>query len=264
MVVPILCPALNRSARYATQNRTASVTKKLYSRNKVETPRRGSGAQIIYETLRHDILCLQLAPGEMLDEVVLCGRFGMSRSPVREALIRLAGEGLVTTLPNKSTIVTPLNVEDYPVYVDALDLVQRVTTRLAARLRNEEDLRVINACQMKFLKTLDAGDITGMIETNRDFHVAISEAGRNRYFNFLHARLLDDGRRMLHLYFRSFGESVPHSIRRDHDLIIKAIQLGDEDLAEKCAHDHVMQVGKRFIEYFASRQTLNFDISPPD
>ena len=232
--------------------------------NRTGIRRRGSGAQIVYESLRRDILCLKLAPGEMLDEVVLGARFGMSRSPVREALIRLSAEGLVATLPNKSTIVMPLNVEDYPAYVDALDLIQRVTARLAARLRSEEDLRIINACQSEFLKNLDAGDIYGMIETNRDFHVAISEAGRNRYFNFLHVRLLDDGRRMLHLYFHSFGEHVPHSIRRDHDLIIKAIELGDADLAEKCAHDHVMQVGKRFTDYLGSRQTLDFSLVPPE
>ncbi len=226
--------------------------------------RRGSGAQIVYKSLRHDILCLELPPGEMLDEVVLGERFGMSRSPVREALIRLSAEGLVATLPNKSTIVMPLNIENYPAYIDALDLLQRVTARLAARLRNEEDLRIINASQSEFLKNLDAGDISGMIETNHDFHAAICEAGRNRYFNFLHARLLDDGRRMLHLYFHSFGEHVPYSIRRDHDLIIKAIELQDEDLAEKCAHDHVIQVGKRFTDYLSARQTLDFNLAPPE
>ena len=243
--------------------KSTGVTQQQRDDKSVRIHRRGSGAQIVYESLRHDILCLKLAPGEMLDEVALGKRFGMSRSPVREALIRLSVDGLLTTLPNKSTIVMPINIEDYPVYVDALDLIQRITARLAARLRSEEDLRIINACQSEFLKTLDAGDISGMIETNHDFHVAISEAGRNRYFNFLHARLLDDGRRMLHLYFRSFGERVPHSIRRDHDFIIKAIELRDEDLAEKCAHDHVMQVGKRFTDYLGLRQTLDFNLTPP-
>ncbi len=185
----------------------------------------------------------------------------MSRSPVRESLIRLSMEGLVVTLPNKSTLVAPLNIEEYPAYLDALDLMQRVTTRLAARLRTEADLQIIKERQKEFTKALDDGDVQGMIETNREFHMAISEAARNPYFNFLHARLMDDGRRMLHLYFRSFGGKVPSSIRRDHDRIVKAIKEQKEDEAEKCAHEHVIQVGDRFIGYLKSRQTLDFKLS---
>ena len=229
----------------------------------VVTRRRGSGAQSVYDRLRRDILCLDLRPSAPLDEAALSQRFGMSRSPIREALVRLSMDGLVVTLPNKSTLVAPLNIEEYPAYLDALDLVERVVARLAARLRTDSDVEKINARQEDFLEALDNNDVSGMIETNRNFHIAISDTARNRYFSFLHARLLDDGRRMLHLYFRSFGKTVPGSIRRDHDLIIKSIHAGDEDLAEKCAHDHVTQVGERFLGYLSSRQTKEFDLQPP-
>ena len=56
--------------------------------------RRGSGAQLVYETLRREVLDLSLRPGELLDETSLSERFSMSRSPIREALIRLTAEGL--------------------------------------------------------------------------------------------------------------------------------------------------------------------------
>ena len=56
---------------------------------------RGTGAKLVYETLRDEILSLTLDPGTALDETALAERFGMSRSPVREALIRLAGEDFV-------------------------------------------------------------------------------------------------------------------------------------------------------------------------
>lgn len=225
--------------------------------------RRGSGAQSVYEALRRDILCLELRPSELLDEATLSERFGMSRSPIREALIRLSMEGLIVTLPNKSTLVAPLNIEEYPAYLDALNLIERVVARLAARLKTEADMQLIKERQAEFLSALKKNDVAGMIETNREFHMAVSEAAKNRYFSFLHARLLDDGRRMLHLYFRSFGATVPKSIRLDHDLIIKAIEAGDEDLAEKCAHEHVIQVGDRFIGYLSSNNVLDFDLKPP-
>jgi DNA-binding GntR family transcriptional regulator len=222
--------------------------------------KRGSGAQQVFEKLRGDILCLDLKPGESLDESTLSQKFGMSRSPVREALIRLSMEGLVVTLPNKSSMVAPLNIEEYPAYLDALDLIERVTSRLAARLRTESDLNLIIERQADFIKALDEGDVPDMIRTNREFHIAISKAAKNNYFNFLHGRLLDDGRRTLHLYFRSFGAKVPKSIRRDHDSIVNAIKNQDEDMAEKCAHEHVTQVGERFIGYLKVRHTLDFDI----
>ncbi|MFN4172160.1 MAG: GntR family transcriptional regulator, partial [Pseudorhodobacter sp.] len=64
--------------------------------------KRGSGVKVVYEMLRDEILDLKLPPGSPIDEVQLAERFGMSRTPIREALVRLAGEGLVETLPNRS------------------------------------------------------------------------------------------------------------------------------------------------------------------
>ena len=82
-------------------------------------------------------------PGQPLDETGLAERFGLSRSPVREALIRLSLEELVVTLPNRSTIVAPIEIATFPAYVDALDIAQRMNCRLAAEQRTEADLKSI-------------------------------------------------------------------------------------------------------------------------
>ncbi len=86
------------------------------SADKVSTPElpapprtRGRGVQTVYEALRRAIVDLRLEPGSPLDEVTLAERFDMSRTPVREALVRLAAEGLVTQLPNRNTIVAPID-----------------------------------------------------------------------------------------------------------------------------------------------------------
>lgn len=97
---------------------------------------RGTGWKNVYETLRNEILALTLPPGQLLDEMTLAERFDMSRSPVREALIRLGADELVVTLSNRSTIVAPIEVATFPKYVEALDIAQRMNTRLAAALRN--------------------------------------------------------------------------------------------------------------------------------
>ena len=222
---------------------------------------RGQGAVRVYEALREDILRLTIAPGELLDEVQIGRRFHLSRSPVREALIRLASEGLVRTLPNKSTMVAPLNLEEFPAYLDSLDLVQRATTRLAAQLRSAGELAEIKARQRDFEAALEARDVLAMIESNREFHLAISQAAQNRYLHQFHARLLDEGRRFLRLYFRSFDDSLPPEFRDEHMQMIEAIERQDADLAERLAHEHTQQVGNRFLDYLARRRTADIAVA---
>src|SRR5262245_46033781 len=79
--------------------------------SETETKRaKGTGWKSVYDTLRTEILSLELPPGQLLDETTLAERFDLSRSPVREALIRLSSEELVVTLPNRSTIVAPIEI----------------------------------------------------------------------------------------------------------------------------------------------------------
>lgn len=235
---------------------------KLEIQNTTSAPRsRGKGALRVYNKLREDILRMDLLPGELLDEVEIGKQFNLSRSPVREALIRLSAEGLIKTLPNKSTLVAPLNIAEFSQFVDALDLMQRATSRLAAKLRSDEDLQNIKDQQAKFDEAVANHDALAMIEANRDFHVAISEAGNNSYFTLFYARLLDDGRRMLRLYFRSFGDTLPSELADEHYQLIKAIEDRDEDRAEHLAHLHTVQVSDRFLSSLGVRHTSDMPIS---
>ena len=216
---------------------------------------RGDGARSVYTALRAEILSLALEPGCLLDEARLAQRFGVSRSPVREALIRLRSEGLVTTLPNRSTLVTPLNVDTFPEYLDALDLLQRATTRLAALKRSDADLERIRAAQAAFETTLEGGDALAMIEANREFHVAIGAAGGNRFLAEACARLLDEGRRFLRLYFRAYGDAMPAEFADEHPRIIAAIEAKDADAAERLAHEHALQMNRGFLAFLDTRHT---------
>lgn len=225
--------------------------------------RRGEGATRVYSRLREDILRLNLAPGEPLDETRISKEFGLSRSPVREAMVRLASEGLVKTLPNKSTIVAPLNIAEFASYTDALDLVQRITTRLAARLRTDAQLEIIKTRQADFCVAMNNRDPLAMIERNHDFHVAVSDASQNRYLSEFNSRLLDEGRRYLRLYFRSFNDILPAEFSGEHDQIIHTIGVQDEERAERQAHEHSMQVRDRFLRYLSQSQTGNLSVLPP-
>ena len=223
----------------------------------IETPsniperKRGSGVKLVYDLLRDEILSLTLPPGSPIDEVQLAERFSMSRTPIREALVRLAGEGLVDTLPNRSTIVSNIDFLNLHSFFDAITLMYRVTTRLAAQYHRAEDLTVIRAHQAEFAAAVAAQDALAMIATNRAFHSAIAEAGRNPYFTGLFQRLLDEGRRILRLYYQSFDDRLPQRYVDEHEAIISAIEARDLEAADRLATIHADQIVNQIQQLFA-------------
>lgn len=221
--------------------------------------KRGSGAKFVYDTLREEILNLVLAPGVPVDEIGLAERLSMSRTPVREALVRLAADGLVTMLPNRSTVVAQIDFPKLHTFFDALTLMYRVTTRLAAEFHDAGDLLAIHDRQQAFERAVLSGDTAAMIACNRDFHVAIAEAGRNPYYTQLFARLLDEGRRILRLYYYpNFEARQPHPYIMEHQAIIAAVTARDVALCDHLAKDHADQIVRQIRDMIArdTRQNI--------
>lgn len=224
---------------------------------------RGDGARIVYDRLKAEILSLELPPGQHLDETALARRFDMSRSPVREAMIRLAGEGLLVTLSNRSTQVAPLDLLRFPQYIAALDLLQRANTRLAARNRSAADLVTIHRQMLAFEAAVRSNDYLAMSETNLHFHVAVARAGGNPYLIQPYERLLNEGRRMLHLHFdylaRTAGDEA--LLTDEHAQILAAITEGDADRADRLAHAHTRQFRDRFLQYLLDNPMAGIDLT---
>lgn len=222
---------------------------------------KGSSAVYVYHRLRDEILTLELSPGEVMDESTIANRFGLSRSPVREAFVRLAADGLLQTLPNKSTIVTPVEFREFPKFMDAFDLMQRAVTRLAATEHTQPDLKRIRELQEVFRLAVEKEQTLEMIEANREFHVAISEAGHNPFFTHLYTRLLDEERRLLIIYGTSLGDRPLPVIAGLHDEIIDVIASRDADEAERLAHEHAMLLRDRILNFMGDlklkKLTLN-------
>ncbi|MBB1496586.1 GntR family transcriptional regulator [Paracoccus sp. MC1862] len=214
--------------------------------------KRGSGVRLVHGMLRDEILDLVLPPGSPIDEVALAERFGMSRTPIREALVRLAGEGLVEALPNRTTIVASIDFLNLHHFFDAITLMYRVTTRLAALHHKPADLQPIRAAQADFAAAVAAQDALGMIATNRAFHAAIAEAGGNPYYLGLFLRVLDEGRRLLRLYYQSYEDRLPQEYVDEHEALIAAIEARDVDLCDRLARAHADQIVRQ-IQAFVAR-----------
>ncbi len=224
---------------------------------------KGAGWKNVYKTLRNEILSLKLQPGQLLDEMSLAERFEMSRSPVREALIRLSGEDLVVTLANRSTIVAPIEVATFPKYVEALDIAQRMNTRLAAELRTDADLKIIARRQKDFEAAVKSGDHLQMSEANKQFHMSIANAGKNSYLASFYERLLNEGQRMLHLHFEYIERTHEGYLLTDeHQLMFEAIKAKDVEKADELAHAHTRQFQSNFIDFMRENYTTDVSLSP--
>ncbi|SIQ54705.1 DNA-binding transcriptional regulator, GntR family [Rhizobium sp. RU33A] len=216
---------------------------------------RGSGSESVYKALRHEILTMERPPGSPLDETRLSEHFGMSRTPIREALLRLTSEGLVTSLPNRNTIVAVIDFSSLPTYFEALCLMYRVTTRGAAKRSGDAWMAEIIRQQQAFSRAVEAQDAFAMIEANREFHVAIAERAGNPYYTTFFARLLDEGRRILRLYYQTFDDRLPRRYVEEHEKIIEAIRAGDVEEADRLSVAHADQIVRQIQDYVARNIT---------
>lgn len=216
---------------------------------------KGTNTAWLYEELRRAILSLTVQPGDNLEEKELVERYGMSRTPVREVLIRLASDGLVTLLPNRGARVAAVDLRDFPRYVEAYDLVQRAVTRLAAVRREHEDMEAIRAAQERFERACANHEPLEMTEYNRDYHAAIGDACHNQYLSGQYKNMLDQGMRILRIPFAydpsnddGLGKHLDRIIS-EHREITNCIEVRDSDRAEQLAHNHTRLFQTRCLQY---------------
>jgi DNA-binding GntR family transcriptional regulator len=195
--------------------------------------RRGSGAAAVYEALKREILSLDLAPGAVLDEADLARRFGVSRSPVREALIRLSGHRLVTSLPNRPTAVAPIDLYALKGHLDAVQLLYRVTCRMAACRRAPRDVAALNDLQEAHDAATRKGDLAAIVQGNRAFHTEVARIAGNAHYLTWQAGLLEEGERYMHLCIRQLGWPGEDTLGGGHRAIILAIEAGDASAADR-------------------------------
>ncbi len=221
-------------------------------------PRKGQGRDHVYESLKRRIVTLDLAPGEEIDEAEVVEELGVSRTPLREALVKLAGDGLVLLMPNRGARVTPMDLTHVQEHLEAFDLVQRVATRWAAIRHSRKDLDLIERLAAEFEETQQRNDPLGMTDANFRFHEAIGLACGNATVSKFYVHLLSEGLRVarLAMAYECYGsveafEEHMHKILTEHRLIVEAIRSRDAETAEQLAASHSGLARKRVLEYLS-------------
>lgn len=222
---------------------------------------RGTGMQVVFDSLRERILSLKMAPRDDIDELALVREFNLSRTPIREALIRLSSEGLVQLLPNRGPRVASLDAQEVPQILEALELAQRVVTRWAARRRDGGHLAAMYTRCKEFSDAVVAQDVQGMGESNRQFHIQIGRACGNCQLETWYENLLASSMRLARAaYGQSPPLESPHKeylaqVDQEHQCILDAIASRDEDLAENLARQHAILFRNRVIDYLSESRS---------
>ena len=138
-----------------------------------------TGSQLVYDALRYAIIALDIEPGSVLEETALCRQYKVSRTPVREALIRLSSEGLVELAPNRGARVATLQFIDVVDHYEAMEIFQPITCHFAAVRATPADIKAIKAQLARFCRAVDRADYEGIIRFNYDLHSAIASASHN-------------------------------------------------------------------------------------
>lgn len=240
---------------------------KAASRPTPETPggtrrKRGMSAEEVYRTLKTQIIRMELAPGTVIDDVALGAQFGVSRQPVREAIIRLSGEGLVESNRNRSSIITSFDISSLRDFLESISLLYRLTARLAAINRRAEHLARIAEIGRTHVKAIAMDDVDGVVEANRQFHLAVAEAAGNAIYLTWVRNLLDHGERILRLYLRQYDNHVIDPAMEGHRAMVEAITAQDADAAEAAGALDAQIIADGLSKFFLRRGASDFTLAP--
>lgn len=214
-----------------------------------------SQAQRLKQTIEDEIVAGTLPLGARLDEVQLAERFGVSRTPIREAIIQLTMTGLVETKPRKGATVSTPEPQHLQAMFEAMAEIEAACGRLAARRLIPEDGAALQEALAACKRAADAGDSEAYYQENYIFHTVIYRACRN---SFLEEQARQLSRRLAP--FRRLQLRVRQRLAQslaEHVAIVEAIVSGNEVRAADTLRNHVVVQGDRFSDLVASMRSIN-------
>src|ERR1700733_625816 len=194
-------------------------------------------AEHVCLVIREDILSGRLPSGARLTEAMVMDRTGVSRTPVREGLRTLEGEGLVVGYRSRGTFVTyRLTAEEATLIYDVRLVLEPHLTALAAQRMTEETLATIENVLAEFVDALDNADPHEAGQLDADFHLAIYDASGSELLSVLRGYW---ARLQLELSERVYNAELPRRFLNEHLKIFDALKDGDAALAQKEMKVHI-------------------------
>ncbi len=198
---------------------------------------------VVAEALRNAILSGRFKPGERLPESQLADMFGVSRNPIRDALLTLSHEGLIEINRRKGARVAMLSLEEIAETIELRAELEGVTARYAARHRDTAKMALMRELLADGDAACERGDMEALTKLNDKFHAELAIAGKNRYL----AEFMRSLRDRTYWLFSSQASSRAIDSWKEHAGVLEAVIAADEKKAAKLASAHVTKVGDALL-----------------
>ena len=201
---------------------------------------------IVFETLRDEILSGKLPPASALNTLSLSKRLGVSRTPIREALNRLVATGLVENVAHRGSFVRKLSigqvVEIYYIRAALAGVCARLATR---RITDAQKKKLVALCD-KMERDTSGGDLKAMLRHNFEFHEIIFKAAHSPGIESLALQYYHQSEQFRALSLELPGRSAEAC--KEHRGILNAILAGDADGAERSSREHQLNTARRIAQ----------------
>ncbi len=205
--------------------------------NDEEDQQLSSLSQQAYQRIRDKIVMLHLAPGTLLQEAALMEELQLGRTPIREAIQRLASEGLITLRPRRGAFVADLSITDLQQIFEVRRVIEGYAAALAAERATAADRAALRAALTQLHEGDSNGDTQLHMEIDRQFHRTLARSAHNKYLETTLSRLYNLNLRLWFLALAKIGpmrESIEELQR-----VIDAIERHDSPAAERAIRDHI-------------------------
>lgn len=180
-----------------------------------------------YRELEELIVTLKLAPGQVLSEGEMVKQLGIGRTPVREALQRLAREGLVVVLPRRGVIVSEINIKSQLELLKVRREVERLMARLAAERTTQEEREHFAKLADAMRRSAEENDDVGFMRLDRQLNVMLAEACRNQYARRAMGLMQSLSRRFWYMHYKQVLDLPQCALL--HAALAQAIAAGDAE-----------------------------------
>lgn len=192
-------------------------------------------SQKAYESIKHKIVSLELSPGAVIDEADLQAELGLGRTPIREALKRLALEKLVVIIPRRGMFVTEIGIADLQQIFEVRVTMEGLAARLASRRGGEEHWQKMEGVLADIHQ--DIVDNEAYIVADEACHLIVYEAAENLFLKDILTTHYALSLRLWYYFLPRIGD-----MRREvmeHQLILEALRVADEEEAACLMEGHI-------------------------
>jgi DNA-binding GntR family transcriptional regulator len=211
----------------------------------------------VYNSIRSAILSCELEPGQDLREQELAARYSVSRSPIRDALLRLEQDDLVTVLPRQGYRVNPISISDVKEIFN-LRTIMEPACAAAATQADETALRELD--RFRGFGDGDFDELT-FVEYDRSFHSAIAQLSGNKRLAAAASGIVEQFERLVRVGRSGPNPELAHRMCGEHDAIIDALQARDADRASRLSYEHAEGTHERIT---AALELFELPTGPPN